>query len=182
MNSVSDRLSENRNGLSTLSAFFDDRVAAEDAIRRLKDIGIDDGDVRFMPGYEADREVYHGDHRLFWEGLAGWLFPDEDRATYAEGLRRGGFLVSVQVNDQTYESAHDILDDDGSIDIDERADLWREEGWDGGLAATAALDAVAPGPNSDLTTSTFEERVARNQRDLEIPRHAFGHSDMLSKT
>nr|WP_222857982.1 YsnF/AvaK domain-containing protein [Rhizobium cauense] len=38
-------------------------------------------------------------------------------------------MVSVQVDDANYESAHDLLDDEGSIDIDERADQWRTEGW-----------------------------------------------------
>lgn len=63
--------------------------------------------------------------------LEDFFLPDEDRAIYAEGFRRGGLLVSVSnLNDTLYETAHDILEDEGSIDIDECADLWRSEGWD----------------------------------------------------
>ncbi|MBB3393219.1 hypothetical protein FHT82_006012 [Rhizobium sp. BK275] len=118
-------------GRSTLTAFFDSRHDAESAIDRLKNLGITT--VRMMPGYEADSDkagVAGDDRGGFWSKLEDWLFPDEDRSVYAEGLRRGGFLISVEVDDATYGIAHDILDDEGSIDMDERADLWRAEGWD----------------------------------------------------
>ncbi|MBB3590466.1 hypothetical protein FHX08_000810 [Rhizobium sp. BK529] len=118
-------------GRSTLTAFFDSRDDAENAIDRLRNLGITS--VRMMPGYEADSDkagVAGDDRGGFWAKLEDWLFPDEDRSVYAEGLRRGGFLISVEVDDATYGIAHDILDDEGSIDMDERADLWRAEGWD----------------------------------------------------
>ena len=63
-------------------------------------------------------------------GLGGWFFPDDDRAAFTEGLRRGAFLVSVDVDEPDHDTALDILDAEGSIDLDERADLWRTEGWD----------------------------------------------------
>jgi len=51
----------------------------------------------------------------------------------------------VQVDGANYETAHDILDDEGSIDIDERADIWRNEGWDAQRStesyATSTYDA-----------------------------------------
>lgn len=118
-------------GRSTLTAFFDSRHDAESAVERLNNLGITT--VRMMPGYEADSDkvgVAGDDRGGFWSKLEDWLFPDEDRSVYAEGLRRGGFLISVEVDDATYGIAHDILDDEGSIDMDERADLWRAEGWD----------------------------------------------------
>ncbi|MDM9627682.1 hypothetical protein QTL95_17425 [Rhizobium sp. S152] len=129
---------------STLTAFFDSRSDAETAIEKLKAAGV--AEVRLMPGYEADGEgsAAASDGSGFWAGLADWFFPDEDRDVYAEGLRRGGFLVSASVNEGNYDTAHDILDNEGSIDIDERADLWRTEGWSAGgydqQAATSTED------------------------------------------
>jgi hypothetical protein len=116
---------------STLTAFFDSRSDAEASIEKLKSAGV--ADVRLMPGYEADTEGAGNapESSGFWAGLADWFFPDEDRSVYAEGLRRGGFLVSASVDHGSYDTAHHILDAEGSIDIDERADLWREEGWTG---------------------------------------------------
>ncbi len=117
---------------STLTAFFDSRSNAEAAIDKLKSAGV--ADVRLMPGYEADSERAGSvpESSGFWAGLADWFFPDEDRDVYAEGLRRGGFLASASVDQSNYDTAHGILDAEGSIDIDERADLWREEGWTAG--------------------------------------------------
>ncbi|MBX5165447.1 MULTISPECIES: hypothetical protein [unclassified Rhizobium] len=123
---------------NTLTAFFDSRSDAETAIDKLKSAGV--ADVRLMPGYEADGEgsAAAAEGSGFWSRLGDWFFPDEDRDVYAEGLRRGGFLVSVSVNESNYDTAHDILDDEGSIDLDERADLWREEGWTAGGQQSAA--------------------------------------------
>ncbi len=113
---------------NTVTAFFDSRSEAENAIKRLKEAGV--GDVRMMPGYEAESEGSPApEHAGFWATLEDFLFPDDDRNVYAEGLRRGGFLVSASIDDATYEAAHAILDDQGAIDMDERADLWRTEGW-----------------------------------------------------
>jgi hypothetical protein len=131
---------------SALTAFFDSRSDAEQAVDRLKEAGVTD--VRLMPGYEADdekAEVGSDDRAGFWARLEDWLFPDEDRAVYAEGLRRGGFLVSAAVDEATYETAHDILNEHGAIDMDERADEWRGEGWAGRLP-TEALSTRAFGP------------------------------------
>jgi hypothetical protein len=127
---------------NTLSAFFDSRSDAESAVQKLKDAGIPDEKVRFVPGYESDEarnNVSSDDRGGFWHALSSFFLADDDRETYAEGLRRGGYLVSVSdINDADYETAHDILDDDGAIDIDERADQWRTEGWNstGGPASS----------------------------------------------
>ncbi|OWW04431.1 hypothetical protein ATY81_00015 [Rhizobium sp. R72] len=113
---------------STLTAFYDSRSKAEAAIDKLRAAGV--ADVRLMPGYEADTDGAPApEHATFWAGLEDWLFPDDDRNVYAEGLRRGGLLVSASVDDATYDTAHGILDEEGAIDMDERADLWRAEGW-----------------------------------------------------
>jgi hypothetical protein len=117
---------------TNLTAFFDTRHDADNAIGRLEDAGIEKTAIRLMPGYEADTDeaaVAKNTGGGFWDRLEGWFFPDEDRRVYAEGLRRGGLLVSVQVDDANHDTALGILDDHGSIDIDERADLWRSEGW-----------------------------------------------------
>lgn len=129
---------------STLTAFFDSRGDAEKAIDNLKEAGI--LDVLLMPGYEADGEgsPAAAESAGFWSKLEDWLFPDDDRAVYAEGLRRGGFLVSAGVDDATYNTAHAILDDEGAIDMDERADLWRTDGW------TATRDQQATASRDDV--------------------------------
>ena len=46
-----------------------------------------------------------------------------------EGVRRGGTLVTVRTDDARASTAMDILEEHGSVDIDERAQGWRSEGW-----------------------------------------------------
>lgn len=153
-------------GRSTLTAFFDSRDDAESAIDRLKNLGITE--VRMMPGYEADGDkagVAGDDRGGFWSKLEDWLFPDEDRSVYAEGLRRGGFLISVEVDDATYGIAHDILDDEGSIDMDERADLWRAEGWNiskSNEALAASRYGASPASTVDDARRARQARAAQD--------------------
>ena len=85
--------------------------------------------------------------RGFWDSLGDWFLPDEDRSAYAEGLRRGGYLLSVDASDSQYERVIDILDDEGTIDLDERAESWRSEGWSGSSTAD-----VLSGSTANLTT------------------------------
>ena len=135
-----------------VTAFFDSRSDAEDAIERLADAGVPRDSIRFMPGDERDPPDDAGDAaraepRGLWDSLGGLFLPDEDRGTYAEGLRRGGYLISVHVSDEQYERVLDILDDEGTIDIDERAASWRSEGWTGSSTAD-----VLSGSTANLTT------------------------------
>jgi uncharacterized protein (TIGR02271 family) len=159
---------------NTLSAFFDSRSDAESAVQKLKDAGISDDKVRFVPGYESDEarnNVASDDRGGFWHSLSSFFFADDDRATYAEGLRRGGFLVSVSdINDADYETAHDILDDDGAIDIDERADQWRTEGWDSNAAlAASTYDRKASTEVGVPSTAKRDDTFDTGSRDEIIP-------------
>lgn len=150
-------------GGGSLTAFFDSRSEAESAISRLEDAGVPVARIRLMPGYEADGKnagVVSDDRSGFFDALADFFFPDEDRAMYAEGLRRGGFLVQVDdIDDALYETVHDILDDEGSIDIDERADLWLSESGHQGGSNTGFAGSAHGGKAADdlaVSESAFE--------------------------
>lgn len=170
--------------ISTLTAFFDSRDDAEKAIERLKDAGITADSIRFLPGYEADGDgaaVASDERSGFWSKLEDWLFPDDDRAVYAEGLNRGGFLVSVQVDDASYDTAHDILDDEGSIDMDERADHWRREGWEArDRNRAAAEDDLTVTEDAFAPDSTATERAMESSTvsDEAIPPARVGTRDV----
>jgi len=151
----------------TLTAFFDNQADAEEAIARLKDLGIVDTSIRLVGGDEyrnADRSYDKG----FWESISDFFFPEDDRALYAEGLRRGGYLVTVNnLRSDLYDEALDILDDEGSIDMDERQDTWRSEGWSGNSAATDFMpvpgdsDMTSLGSDSSATSRGMPEESSR---------------------
>ena len=54
----------------------------------------------------------------FWASLADLFMPEEDHHTYAEGLRRGSYLLSVRVPDGLQDQAHEVLDRSGAVDVD----------------------------------------------------------------
>lgn len=57
--------------------------------------------------------------------------PNDAAQYYAEGIRRGGTLVSVRTDDNMAERARDIMNLHNPVDINERANQWREAGWTG---------------------------------------------------
>ena len=66
-------------------------------------------------------------------GLIGAMvdmgIPDEQANIYAEGVRRGHVLVTVQVPDSSVDMAQRIMERDGAINIHREADTWRQSGW-----------------------------------------------------
>jgi hypothetical protein len=62
-------------------------------------------------------------------GLTGLGIPEDDAHVYAEGLRRGGTLVSVTIPEERVELATSTMDEFNPVDIDERSASWRQEGW-----------------------------------------------------
>jgi uncharacterized protein (TIGR02271 family) len=63
--------------------------------------------------------------------LAGAGIDEADAHTYAEGIRRGGTLVTVRAEETQADRVIDILDDEGTVNLDDREAAWRREGWDG---------------------------------------------------
>jgi uncharacterized protein (TIGR02271 family) len=60
---------------------------------------------------------------------------------YAEGIRRGGVLVSVETEDDTMANrAADIMDDHGAEDIEQRAAEWKSGGWTPGEPLPDAME------------------------------------------
>ena len=148
-----------------ITAFFESRTDAEEAVSRLHAAGISRDSVRLVPGDERDTGTAMnsdtqslGDASVgFWDSLRDLFLPEEDRHTYAEGLRRGGYLLSVTATDAEHERVLDILDDEGTIDIDERAAAWRAEGWSGSSTSDALSGATAnlgTGASSSMTQSS----------------------------
>jgi hypothetical protein len=69
-------------------------------------------------------------------GLIGVLMdvgiPEDEAHYYAEGLRRGGAVVTASTQDEMMvERATNIFERHGAVDIDRRADEWRQSGWTG---------------------------------------------------
>jgi len=82
-------------------------------------------------------------------GLIGILMdvgiPENEAHYYAEGLRRGGAVVTVSTQDEMMiDRAINIFERDGAVDIDRRADEWRQGGWTGYDSSVSAKAPTTP--------------------------------------
>lgn len=122
---------------------------------RLHDGGSHTGGTTARTGAEEDRG--------FLASLADLFMPQEDHATYAEGLRRGGTLVSAEVEERNVDAVSDALEAAGAVDIDTREAEWRQAGW-GGATGTGTIGVAAAG-----TGATGAKGTAATGREEVIP-------------
>jgi uncharacterized membrane protein len=98
-------------------------------------------------------------------GLIGLGIPEEHAHTYAEGIRRGGVLVTVQADDARADRAADIMERDGAVDIEERSAAYRSQGFEkydhsapvyseSQMAEERARYAAAAGATTGTTAAT----------------------------
>jgi hypothetical protein len=63
------------------------------------------------------------------EALKNSGHSEDDANIYAEGVRRGGTLVSARVDDAQAVQAQAILDSNRAVDTQARANAYRQSGW-----------------------------------------------------
>jgi uncharacterized protein (TIGR02271 family) len=109
-------------------------------------------------------------------GLAGALIDagvdENDAHAYAEGIRRGGALVTVRASETEVDRIVDILDDEGTVDFDERETIWRSEGWTGAGATTAgtttAMGATGLTERASSTARGSDEVIPVAEEELHV--------------
>ena len=83
-------------------------------------------------------------------GLVGALthagVPENDAHVYAEGVRRGGTLVTAKVDEPLVPTARNILTDDRTVDVTERRTAYETQGW-------SKFDETAPAYSQDDVTA-----------------------------
>jgi hypothetical protein len=66
-------------------------------------------------------------------GIVGALtesgVPEKDAHVYAEGVRRGGTMVTARVSDELVDEAERILGQSNSVDLEERRRTYEADGW-----------------------------------------------------
>ena len=167
---------------STITAMFDTRADAEAAKERLKQSNVDADHIhvhdKSSAGYKEQGYSTHEDHG-FWASVKNAFLPDEDRHTYEEGVRRGGAVLTADVDGDDVAHAVRVLEEAGSVDVDDRASQWRQSGWDYPAAAGAATGASALGGFGDRGTTdratgaqeevipVVEEQLVVGKRDVD---------------
>ncbi len=174
----------------TITALFDTRAEAEAAKTRLTSASIDADNVRIvdqssgsdlgmggssgMSSSSGSSSEGHG----FWAGLKDMFVPDEDRHSYNEGISRGGSLLYASVDDDDVDRAIDLLEQTGSIDMDEREKSWKSEGWAGytpsNLGSTGGTGmgttglGASTGTSMGTTSTGNEERIQLAEEQLVV--------------
>ncbi|UCI10675.1 hypothetical protein [Mesorhizobium sp. B1-1-8] len=174
--------------MQTITALFDDRDDASDAVGELESMGVPTSDISVVAGNANDRHENTlspaGENAAAGAGIgavvggagglmtglgtiaipglgpivaAGWLaataagavagavvggvaggivgalteagVPEKDAHVYAEGVRRGGTLVTARVEDDLASKAREILHRPNSVDIAERRGEYEAGGW-----------------------------------------------------
>jgi hypothetical protein len=131
-------------------------------------------------------------------GLVDFGVPEEHAQTYAEGIRRGGTLVTAHIEqDEWADRAQIVLNRFNPIDIDERSGEWRTSGWTGydanaepytseqireqnqvgsAVGSTTIPTATAPATYADYTS--YEPRFRMNyERNYVSSGFDFHHYD-----
>jgi uncharacterized protein (TIGR02271 family) len=139
----------------TITALFDSRPEAESAVERLvQQAGVDRDEVTIVAQEASGASAPAGEDRGFWASLKELFLPEEDRYIYAEGIRRGGTLVTVRADEARLDRAMEVLEAAGAVDLDTREAEWRREGWTGPGAAAGATAATAATVAAGTTTTT----------------------------
>jgi uncharacterized protein (TIGR02271 family) len=107
-------------------------------------------------------------------GLGSLYMPNEDRQAYGEGIRRGGFLLCAEV--ETGEDADKIvrlLEESPGVDMEERQNSWRGEGWSpqaatGQGASTGAPLTASGGTAQAQGSLVSEERIPIVEEELRV--------------
>lgn len=161
---------------SVMVGMFESRTAANDARNKLLATGFAKTAVvvsdeaaaatstAARPAATGERHEEEGAISRFFGSIFG---SDDDRDGYGdtctEAIRRGHYGVSVSTaSDDEMDRAEKILNDCGAVDVDERSQQWRTEGWTGGNRAAGDQSLKGANPlkggdtSKDGDTRTFD--------------------------
>lgn len=130
----------------TVVGVFDRYESVESAERALHDAGFSDSQIRITEQPNGrdnasgtqDEGMLSGVRRFFAD-LFGDNDSDRDAAQYAQAMRMGWTVVKVDADEDRVSAAALALEQAGAVDIDAKADEWRADGWNEGLATPAAV-------------------------------------------
>ena len=98
------------------------------------------------------------------------LDVDHHKSTYGEAFRRGSYGLTVETaSEGEMVKAEQILNAAGAIDVDERSEAWRNEGWTG-AAANVGTGATA-GANAAVETGT-PRKLQEVEEQLQVGKRA----------
>jgi uncharacterized protein (TIGR02271 family) len=165
----------------TVTALYDTREEAESARQRLSS-AVDVSKARIIDK-QSTSSGQSGRH-----GLNDVYMSHEDRHAYGEGIRRGGFLLCAEVDGhEDSDKIVRILEETSSVDLDDRQQSWKSEGWSpyqasgssgaagggmlGGTAGTSGTSAMGTSATGSARASggtVEEEHIPIVEEELRV--------------
>lgn len=134
----------------TVVGVYENYADAHGAVQALSAAGFPREHIRLQPDSDSDaapstqatpasaRAQDSGGIGGFFRSLFGMGEQKEHHDVYAESVRRGHFVLTVDAQDEArVDQASEIMSRFNPVDIDERSSHWKQQGWTG-------YDASAP--------------------------------------
>jgi hypothetical protein len=94
-------------------------------------------------------------------GLTEMGVTEQQAGYFAEGVRRGGTLVTTHTDDATTERAKELMNRHHPVDVNERAGEWRQTGWTGFNPSNRPYHPDTPDdPNTVLGSNDIQGLVS----------------------
>jgi uncharacterized protein (TIGR02271 family) len=169
--------------MNTVVGLLDTRSEAEKVVHDLEREGIGRDHIHVMTSdVEYERELSGARGAGKESGLRFVLsklglleqrreeigLPAEDIRHYAEGVRRGGLLVTVETDESHADRAARILAEHGAVDIEERATQWQQPGTT--PPATARTDTAG-----EPMRGAEEAKIPVVEEELKVGKRAVKH-------
>ena len=119
---------------STVVGLFDEREDAVKVVSELKEAGLDADEITFTTqtareGGPSGTHAVTDDLGSLPSKLESLGVPDDHAQLYAEGVRRGGTLITASAEDDEVDPSAKIMRRNHVVDITKRSEVYRGEGY-----------------------------------------------------
>ena len=150
---------------NTIIGIFDDRSHAQQTEQELIAAGFDRSAISIRAGgtqtTTTTTKSRADEGGGVWEAIKDLfgMADESERAYYQEAARRGGVILSVNAQENQIDRACDIIARHNPVDIETRAQQWRQQGWT--PPATADVEARITTQHQQATGA---QRTAHQQQ------------------
>mgnify|MGYP002778225029 CR=1 FL=1 len=145
--------------MRTYTALYDTAAEAERVQAELERLGIIDADDRRVHAGELGDDAF--------DGGRGVAPPEPDRRLYKEGVKRGGALLTVNVQDQYADEALRLIEGSNPVDLEAREAEYRNAGYLQDAAPAVAAAGAATQLAGEEHIPVVEERLVVGKREVE---------------
>ena len=149
----------------TITALYALKADAEEAKNDLSEAGITSG----VDIHQNSVGTAGTPHEGFWASLKDMFGGHDDTHAYAEGLRRGNYLLTARIDETKVDTTLSILDSSNAIDVEQAQAEWKNSGWAGTAApATSAYSVEGKAAGLANTTAGTEEVIPVIAEELRV--------------